>query len=323
MKLGKIAIICGIALITLALGGCGQETKAKPQQPKIYSVKVTSVKPNSDGDNLVIKGKTDAPKGTKVLAQSSDDDKDNNELGGTNGDDWAKVDSKGHFKGELDALNAINRTAGDDGDSKYKETDSAKIKFFASTGIKDKADSIAISKKVRKALAGKNISATKITIGKKAANYWNSIDDDLSSSESSSEKSSESSNKASSESSSKSSTDISEDTYEPVTYDQLARHPKQMLNEPIQFSAKVMQTEKEDGQLFVLAYMDDDPDETIMILIDGDDKPDSRILEDDVITVKGNPQGLQKYTTVFNVDREIPEVDANEKVVIAGHDSGY
>lgn len=309
MKNKRLLVGVGLLSTSLILVGCrntSEKQSSNSSTPTIYSTKIKSITTDDDG-NFIVKGKTNAPKGSKLFAQSSDDSSSDTNQISSEDVDWAKVKKNGTFKGEVNAADIIPGKEKND----YQPTvgEKGKVKIFAATKVKDSVDSTDIPKKVRHALKNQNISYTEFTADEKIKSYYK--DDSSSTSSKSSSSSSDSSSTDSS------SVDTSED-YQPISYDDLARHPKANLNKPIEISGTILQVHKEDGEYLILMYMDDNPDETVMVVVDKSDKPSGEILEDDQITIKGNAGGKQSYETVLGEDREIPYVDCNEKVIDNG-----
>ena len=67
--IGIVSLSCAVA----TFGNVTNDNVMASNKVKIYPVKVTSIKTNSDGE-FVIKGTTKAPKGTKVFIQDKKSD---------------------------------------------------------------------------------------------------------------------------------------------------------------------------------------------------------------------------------------------------------
>lgn len=306
----RVVGIVSASLLCMTLIGCGNKNSTSAthheETSKIYSVKIESITTNSDG-NFIIKGSTSAPKGTKVFAQCKNQDGDINYIENSDAD-WVKVGKNGKVSGQIDGDDVIYGKEENDWKPQLNEKGQAKI--FAATNAPRKTDSTDIPRNVRRALKDADIKNTVFTADQKIVDYYKDKDSSSSSSNSS----------QSSKSSSDNNIDTSED-YQPISYDDLARHPKENLNKPIVISGTVLQVHKVDGEMLVLMYMDGNPDETLMVVIDNSDKPKGEILEKDQITIKGNAGGKQSYETVLGNDREIPYVDCNETVIDNGRDA--
>lgn len=292
--IGIVSLSCAVA----TFGDVTNDNVMARNKVKIYPVKVTSIKTNSDGE-FVIKGTTKAPKGTKVFIQDKKSDvmdPTQNQFSSMKDASWVKVKNNGKFKGYAEASDVIEGHESKNWD--VYAGDKGKIKIFAATNIPKKTDDTDIPKSVRTALKKSNIKYTTVTADEKVADKGDS-------------------SSSSSASSSSASVDTSE-SYQPISYDDLARHPMKNLNKPIQISGEVLQVEHDDGDLLILMFMDDDPDETVMVNVNKKDKPSGSILKHDKITIQGNAGGKQSYETVLGENRDIPYVDCNEKVIDNG-----
>lgn len=92
-----------------------------------------------------------------------------------------------------------------------------------------------------------------------------------------------------------------------ITYDQLARNPDDYIDEKVKFNGKVIQVIEGDYTTQIRFAVNDDYDKVIYaeyissIL-------DSRILEDDVITIMGTSSGLLSYESTLGATITIPSV---------------
>ena len=99
-KLGCIGVIVLIRLMLARCSSCAQsDVDSELHEAGIYKVEITKVQ-SKDGD-FILKGKTDAPDGSKILAQGNVD-KSENEAESTDYGEYAKV--KNHkFSVSIDA----------------------------------------------------------------------------------------------------------------------------------------------------------------------------------------------------------------------------
>lgn len=126
-----------------------------------------------------------------------------------------------------------------------------------------------------------------------------------------------SSDESVSESSSTSSTDTT--SYQTVTYDQIARNPDDYQDSEVKLSGQVMQVQNAHNGSVVLLWLNDDPDQLVMVGINKDYMPDNgNILEDDEITVYGTGDGTQKYDTTSGAKNEVPFVRADATTTDSG-----
>ena len=86
-KLGCITIIIILIVILTRRSACGH-ANSHQHSGEIYDVEITMIQ-SKDGD-FILKGKTDAPDGSKILAQGTYD-KEENEASATDDDNYAKV----------------------------------------------------------------------------------------------------------------------------------------------------------------------------------------------------------------------------------------
>ena len=131
-------------------------------------------------------------------------------------------------------------------------------------------------------------------------------DDDDESSSSSESSSSEESDE---EDESSSSSEI-EESYDPnITWDELARNPKNHEGDNIQISGSVMQVDEDSKVLLV--EMNGDVDQLVQVDLNSSNS-NNRILEGDYVTVKGMYFGVTSYTTVMGDKNTVPEIDASD-----------
>ncbi|MGL5479416.1 MAG: hypothetical protein ACRDCB_10295 [Clostridium sp.] len=92
-----------------------------------------------------------------------------------------------------------------------------------------------------------------------------------------------------------------------ITYDNLARTPDKYKDKKVKFTGKVIQVMEGDGYTQMRLAVNSDYDKIILIEIDSG-STDSRILEDDVITIMGTSNGLISYDSTMGGKITIPAV---------------
>lgn len=92
-----------------------------------------------------------------------------------------------------------------------------------------------------------------------------------------------------------------------ITYEQLARTPDEFEGKKVKFSGKVLQVIYQDEIAMVRLAVNSDYNQ-VLYCVFASDLTSSRILDDDMITVYGNSNGLYSYTSVMNQSIEIPSV---------------
>lgn len=97
-----------------------------------------------------------------------------------------------------------------------------------------------------------------------------------------------------------------------ITYDQLARTPDDYLTEKVKFRGTVVQVMEGDGITQIRLAVNDDYDQIIYGEFDAS-VIDSRVLEDDIITIRGLSSGLITYESTMGGSISIPGV-AIEKI---------
>lgn len=93
-----------------------------------------------------------------------------------------------------------------------------------------------------------------------------------------------------------------------ITYEQLARNPDSYVGSKVKFRGKVIQTLEGSGVVNVRIAVNSDYDNIIFGVYDAD-MVQTRILEDDVVTVYGTSTGLYSYTSTMNATITIPGMD--------------
>lgn len=96
-----------------------------------------------------------------------------------------------------------------------------------------------------------------------------------------------------------------------ITYDQLARTPDDYIFEKVKFRGKVVQVMEGDGVTQIRLAVNDDYDQILFAEFDAS-VVDSRILEDDTITIRGLSSGLITYDSTMGGSISIPGVTVEE-----------
>ncbi|MEE6636134.1 hypothetical protein [Limosilactobacillus pontis] len=105
------------------------------------------------------------------------------------------------------------------------------------------------------------------------------------------------------------------DSYEQVTYDNLARNSNDWKGKGVTLTGEVIDTDKEDGEYELLVAVNGDTDQIVMVDARKDDKPaNGDIIENDLVTVKGVADGKKSYTTVMGSDENVPYVKTTAQV---------
>lgn len=117
---------------------------------------------------------------------------------------------------------------------------------------------------------------------------------------------------------------IEEEKMKPETYvntpsfEELSRNPENYFslsidkgfNEAkVKFSGKVLQVIEDTDRNQMRLAIDSDYDKVILVSYEED--RNNRVLEDDILTVYGNFNGIRTYTTVLGDERSIPFINAN------------
>lgn len=92
-----------------------------------------------------------------------------------------------------------------------------------------------------------------------------------------------------------------------ITYDQLARTPDDYIGKKVKFNGKVIQVMEGDGTTQIRFAVNEDYDTIIYGEFDSS-IVDSRILEDDVITIMGLSSGLLTYESTMGASISIPGI---------------
>ena len=92
-----------------------------------------------------------------------------------------------------------------------------------------------------------------------------------------------------------------------ITYSQLARNPDDYMYKKVKFKGKVIQVMEGDGETQIRLAVNGSYDNIIYGVYESD-IVDSRVLEDDYITIYGNSAGLITYTSTMGGKITIPSV---------------
>lgn len=91
-----------------------------------------------------------------------------------------------------------------------------------------------------------------------------------------------------------------------IPYKSVARYPDKYKGQYIKFSGKVVQSLEDDGMFTLRVAQNDDYSQ--MFLVTYIPENDTRILEDDEITVYGRYEGITTYTSTVGSDVTVPAV---------------
>lgn len=96
-----------------------------------------------------------------------------------------------------------------------------------------------------------------------------------------------------------------------LNYEQLARNPKANAGKGVNLTGKAVQVMEEDDQVEIRLALDGDYDQIVYVIIPNSILPeDSRILEDDLLNVKGIAAEMYSYEATSGATITIPEIDA-------------
>lgn len=96
-----------------------------------------------------------------------------------------------------------------------------------------------------------------------------------------------------------------------ITYDELARTPEKYELEKVKFSGKVVQVMDGDDSVQLRIAVNDDYDKMLYVEYDSD-IVDSRVLEDDQITIMGVSLGLITYQSTMGGEITIPALEIDK-----------
>lgn len=281
--------------------------KTTTSTSKVYSAKIEKVSVNSDHD-WKVEGTTDAPDGAEILIYSDDDKDNNNEASNLSGTTYAKV-HEGKFEAVVEFINLATPVEKD-------TTEGAKIyvKVIAVTGSVPKFDDGSVPEHIQ--TIAKDFKDSKLTVTADQVKYSKSLDDDSEESDESSDSEDSSSLEEESSSSSSSSSVVHDDSFyaSGITYEQIARNPKEYLGKGVTFTGKVLQTIEDDGKVEEMRVaVDGDYDQIIYVQVSSKAvKDDSRILEDDIVTLKGMAMKTITYEATSGASITLPAVYAVE-----------
>lgn len=173
----------------------------------------------------------------------------------------------------------------------------------------------------------KDFKDSKLTVTADQVKYSKSLDDDSEKNDESTESEGSSSLEEASSSSSSSSSLVHDDSFyaSGITYEQIARNPKDYLGKGVTFTGKVLQTVEDDGTLEAMRVaIDGDYDQIIYVQVSIKAvKDDSRILEDDIVTLKGMAMKTITYEATSGASITLPAVYAVEVDDQGKDTSGY
>jgi hypothetical protein len=315
----KLVGIGVVALTAIALSACSQSSKHKKVgSSQVYSTSISSVKTDSSGD-WVIKGTTSAPDGAKIIATPTSDTNANYGDNGSQSKDlaaWPKV-KNGKFTALLDVVDISNSTTG-------KVGNTTRVAVVAVSNYNHHWDNAKVSSKIVDAAKSES-SLISLKIDKRLSSYVASLDDDSDNSTSDSTDGSTSSSSGSSESSSNSSQQFNAGDYNSaITYDQLARNPKQYKGEKISLTGEVFQVTERKSENDLLISINGDSDDMVMIGYKPSIMNGSRVLENDKITFYGTSIGTYSYESTGSGKVTVPGiyVDKIEDSGVAPDDYG-
>lgn len=92
-----------------------------------------------------------------------------------------------------------------------------------------------------------------------------------------------------------------------ITYDQLARTPEEYIGEYVKLSGRVIQVIEGGGETNLRIAVNDNYDKVIMVGYDPS-ITNQRVLEDDMVTIKGSSIGLYTYESALGASITIPGI---------------
>ncbi|MCR1900668.1 hypothetical protein [Ligilactobacillus apodemi] len=292
-----LAVVFVIALV-MTLSQSDSNSK------KIYSTNIEKISVDSNY-NWQIEGTTKAPNGAKVIVMASNDD--TNTASSVSKSTYAKVQD-GKFKATVYLTELAPDEESEEANNKIK------AKVVAVTGLDQTLTDDEMPKFVT--AAAKETENITFKVSSSQADYslsLNDSDEDSSSSYTYSYSYSYSSSSSSSSSSSTITASHDDSYYETgITYEQIARNPKTNMGKPVTFTGKVLQAIEDDGEVEGLRVaVDGDYDQVIYVQVGKTAVPDdSRILEDDLITLRGYACETITYEATSGASITIPAVYA-------------
>lgn len=97
-----------------------------------------------------------------------------------------------------------------------------------------------------------------------------------------------------------------------LTYDDLARNPESNAGKYVLFSGKILQVTYGDVFNIYRFAVNDDINQTVMIVVYTDQLTNGNILEDDYLTIKGLFMEPYTYTTVLGAENTVPLINVDE-----------
>lgn len=294
----KFITLIGTLSVIFILTACGNSSSAKYGKSEIYGTTITHMG-ESTMHNIIAKGETDAPDGSKILVSGTNEDSiEYGENAGESTDlaKWATV-KDGKFEVDIDPIDLTSS-------EKIKSGKKVSFVVFAVTNYDKKWTSGQIPKSmVSKA---KDVTdTTKATFTKKMEKYYSNLDNN-------------SDDSSSDDSTPKKHTNVDVNSFNTgITYDQLSRTPDQYKNKKIKFTGEVAQAINQDGVTEIRLAVNGNYDNMILVDILNADLNGSRVLEDDLVTFYGTSNGIAKYKSTSGAPIEIPSALA-EKVTDSG-----
>lgn len=290
VKENRILVIMLVVMGVLLAGSVISELlKPDPNSKTVYSTKIEKISVDSDKD-WKIEGTTKAPDGAKVIVIANDDS--HNEASEVDESTYAVVQD-GKFTATVDLINLAS------GEESEKVNNKVKAKVVAVTGLKQKWTEGEMPKFVT--TAAKKTDDVIFKVSQAQAEYSLSLNNDADADDDSS-------------SSSFVATKLQDDSYYEtgITYEQIARNPKENMGKPVTFTGKVLQAMEEDGKAEGLRVaIDGDYDQIIYVQVGKLALPDdSRILEGDLITLRGYAFKTITYEATSGASITIPAVYA-------------
>lgn len=298
----KLLVLFGIAALSVTLVACSNGQKAGD-----YTIYETnSIKTSTtDSGSWLVKGKTNAPDGSKILIVPSESDnpyyKVNVAKANSDKEAYAKVED-GKFSAKVSAYDITTSDESYTGD-KYK------VQIMAIKNYTTPISSLGhVGNTIIKVFKD-NFKPYTLEITEDQTYY---LSDDEDSEEDDSDYSYSSSTSSSS----------SEKNYEAVSYDNLARNPDDYKFKPVTITGQVMQAQKSGKGYMLLVWQNDDSDQMVMVMVPKSYKPDNgNILEDDEVTINGYAFGTQEYDTTGGSTNDVPLIYADQAVVDNGKSS--
>lgn len=103
-----------------------------------------------------------------------------------------------------------------------------------------------------------------------------------------------------------------------VTYEDLARNPDNFAGKKIRMDGKIMQVQESGGSAVYLIQVTKDEydlwDDIVWVNAQVDSN--NRFLEDDVVRIWGEYQGIREYETVLSSQNSVPEINARYLAVV-------